>query len=235
MTRCKDSILNALLATLTLLLLSLFGCGEDEETPVETVLPSPETLALTPQEIAQTALQSTVFLQVKKPENQITSASGFVVGEGLIVTSYHIAENMLTGSTARLVNSALMYSIEAIAAVDKPHDLAVLKVTGISAPLLPLGDSDTVRVGDTVYVTGNPKGYLGTFSVGHISAIQKGDSFVADKVIQMTAPISKGSSGGPVLNARGAVIGVVSGGDTAGQNLNFATPVNFLKQLLNTL
>ena len=197
--------------------------------------PLPETSALTVPEIAEIALDSTVYLRVKKPGNRVGSASGFVIGDGLIVTSYHVIEDMLTGSTARLVNSALIHPIELIVVADKAHDLVILKSSGISAPPLPLSDSDTVRIGDPVYVTGNPKGYLGTFSVGYISAIQPGDVFVADKVFQMTAPISHGSSGGPVLNADGKVIGIVSGGDTTGNDLNFASPVNYLKSLLAAL
>ena len=230
--RVNNLIISVLLP---LLLVLLLGCAESEETPVEVVQPLPTTPALTVPEIAEIALDSTVYLQVKKPENQVGSASCFVIGEGLIVTSYHVIEDMLTGSTARLVNSALIYPIEAIVAADKAHDLVILKSSGISAPPLLLGDSDIVRIGDTVYVTGNPKGYLGTFSVGYISAIQPGDVLVADKVFQMTAPISHGSSGGPVLNTDGKVIGIVSGGDTTGNDLNFASPVNYLKSLLATL
>ena len=219
---------------LPLLLVFLIGCAEDTETPTEASQLLTETSALTVPEIAEIALDSTVYLQVKKPENQVGSASGFVIGEGLIVTSYHVIEDMLTGSTARLVNSALIYPIEAIVAADKAHDLVILKSSGISAPPLPLGDSDTVRIGDTVYVTGNPKGYLGTFSVGHISAVRFDNTFILieDQVLQITVSISQGSSGGPVLNTDGKVIGIVSGGNTTGNDLNFASPVNFLKPLL---
>ena len=220
---------------LALLLATMLGCSETTETPTETSQLLPETPALTVPEIAEIALDSTVYLRVKKPENQVGSASGFVIGEGLIVTSYHVIEDMLTGSTARLVNSALIYPIEAIVAADKAHDLVILKSSGISAPPLLLGDSDIVRIGDTVYVTGNPEEYIGTFSVGYISAIQLSDPFVADKVLQMTAPVSHGSSGGPVLNDRGEVIGIVSSIENDGQLLNFATPVNFLKSLLATI
>ena len=232
MMEFKNLTITVLLA---LLLATMLGCSETTETPTETSQLLPETPALTVPEIAEIALDSTVYLQVKKPENQITSASGFVIGEGLIVTSYHIAENMLIGSTARLVNSVLIHPIEFIVAVDKAHDLAIVKSSGISAPPLLLGDSDTVRIGDTAYVAGNPEEYIGTFSVGYISAIQLSDPFVADKVLQMTAPVSHGSSGGPVLNDRGEVIGIVSSIETAGQLLNFATPVNFLKSLLATI
>ena len=226
-----------IISTLLVLLFALsLGCADNPTQP-ELDQPLPETPALTVPEIAEIALDSTVYLQVKKPENQVGSASGFVIGEGLIVTSYHVIEDMLTGSTARLVNSALIHPIELIVTADKAHDLVILKSSGISAPPLPLSDSDTVRIGDPVYVTGNPKGYLGTFSVGYISAVRFDNTFVLieDQALQITVSISKGSSGGPVLNADGKVIGIVSGGDTTGNDLNFASPVNFLKSLLTTI
>ena len=219
---------------LALLLATMLGCSETTETPTETSQLLPETPALTVPEIAEIALDSTVYLQVKKPENQVGSASGFVIGEGLIVTSYHVIEDMLTGSTARLVNSVLIHPIEFIVVADKAHDLVILKSSGISAPALVLGNSDTVRIGDAVYVTGNPKGYLGTFSAGYISAVRFDNTFVLieDQVLQITVSISKGSSGGPALNTDGKVIGIVSGGDTTGNDLNFVSPVNFLKTLI---
>ena len=224
---------NVLPFLLPLLLILSLGCTDKPTAPELTQL-LPETSALTVPEIAEIALDSTVYLQVKKPENQVGSASGFVIGEGLIVTSYHVIEDMLTGSTARLVNSVLIHPIELIVAADKAHDLVILKSSGISAPPLLFGDSDTVRIGDTVYVTGNPKGYLGTFSVGHISAVRFDNTFILieDQVLQITVSISQGSSGGPVLNTDGKVIGIVSGGNTTGNDLNFASPVNFLKPLL---
>ena len=230
----KSLTINVLIL-LIFALLSL-GCADNPSQP-ELGQHIPKTPALTVPEIAEIALDSTVYLRVKKPENQVGSASGFVIGEGLIVTSYHVIEDMLTGSTARLVNSALIHPIELIVAADKAHDLVILKSSGISAPPLLLGDSDAVRIGDTAYVTGNPKGYLGTFSVGNISAVRFDNTFILieDQVLQITVSISHGSSGGPVLNANGKVIGIVSGGNTTGNDLNFASPVNYLKSLLATI
>ena len=125
--------------------------------------------------------------------------------------------------------------------MSKNHDLAIVKVkgvkiTGIDVPALPLGDSDTVQIGDKVYVAGNPKGLEGTFSDGIISAIRPGGvpPLVRGKILQMTAPVSPGSSGGPVLNDGGEVIGISVGWFYTVemlQNLNFAIPVNYLKQL----
>ena len=119
--------------------------------------------------------------------------------------------------------------IEGVTAIDKTNDLVILKVpTGRVKPL-PLGDSNVVRVGEAVYVAGNPKGLEGTFSNGIISSLR--DKSTKER-LQMTAPISPGSSGGPVLNSNGEVIGVSFMTLVGGQNLNFAIPVNLLKELI---
>ena len=97
--------------------------------------------------------------------------------------------------------------------------------------MLPLGDNDTVQIGMPVYVTGNPRGLEGTFSDGLISAIREVNG---RKLFQMTAPVSPGSSGGPVLNSSGEVIGITVSQVKDGQNLNFAVPVNYLKELAAT-
>ena len=76
---------------------------------------------------------------------------------------------------------------------------------------------------------GNPRGLEGTFSQGIISSIRKVGT---DKILQLTAPISPGSSGGPVLNDKGQVIGVSVATFRGGQNLNFAIPSNYLKKLI---
>jgi hypothetical protein len=95
--------------------------------------------------------------------------------------------------------------------------------------VLSLGNSDAVQVGEAIYAIGNPEGLEGTFSQGIISSIRK---VGADKLLQITAPISPGSSGGPVLNIKGEVIGVSVATSAKGQNLNFAIPSNYLMALL---
>jgi hypothetical protein len=84
-------------------------------------------------------------------------------------------------------------------------------------------------VGDNVYAVGNPEGLEGTFSQGLVSGIRQRGS---DSILQITAPISPGSSGGPVLNTKGEVVGVAVSTSTEGQNLNFAVPANYLAVLL---
>ena len=113
--------------------------------------------------------------------------------------------------------------------MDTQQDLVILKVPDVGASVLPLGNSDTAEVGETVYAVGNPKGFLeGTFFPGSISSVRGKDS---NRRIQITAPISPGSSGGPLLNSKGEVIGIVAGAIEEGQNLNFAILSNYLRGL----
>ena len=186
----------------------------------------PKPILTTP-EIAEIALRSTVHLGLIDGKGNSWTGSGFVIHDGQIATNYHVINNMSVGGV-RLVGKEEIYPVESVLDSDKEHDLAVIKVGGIDAPALSLGDSDTVRIGDKVYVAGNPQGLEGSFSDGIISAI-RGDS---DKFFQMTAPISQGSSGGPVFNEKGEVIGVSFATFLNGQNLNFAIPVSYLKPMI---
>ena len=117
-----------------------------------------------------------------------------------------------------------------------------MQVEGFTAPPLPLGDSDTVTIGEAVYVAGNPKKLKGIFSEGAISGIRAEGVYleldkkhVEGKIFQITAPISQGSSGGPVLGNRGEVIGIAIAGFLGAQNLNYVIAETYLKDLLATL
>ena len=189
--------------------------------------------AETPQQIAKRALDVTVLLVMADANGQTLGAgSGFFVRTNQIATNFHVIEGAARGAAKR-VGQKTEYNIEGFTAMDEKHDLAILQVSVSGVQPLPLGDSDAVEIGDTVYVVGNPKGYFeGTFSDGIISGI-RGDS--TDKRLQMTAPISPGSSGGPVLNGGGEVIGVSVMTIEGGQNLNFAIPSNYLTALVTRL
>src|SRR5262249_21669550 len=104
-----------------------------------------------------------------------------------------------------------------------------LQVTGIRGPSLPTSSDSNIQIGEQIYVAGNPEGLEGTFSQGIISAIRE---LPAGRILQITAPISPGSSGGPVLNQQGQVIGVAFATLRDGQNLNFALPSSHVRDLM---
>ena len=196
--------------------------------PLSTVFPQ---TTLPAEDIAEKALAATVSLEMKdKSGKTLGIGSGFFVKPNLIATNYHVIEGAARG-TAKLVGKYTTYNIEGLTATDRDNDLALLKVTAYGIKPLSLGDSDTVRIGETVYVAGNPKGLEGTFSNGIISS--RRDKYTKER-LQMTAPISPGSSGGPVLNREGKVIGVSFAQHRAldAENLNFAIPSKYIKTLL---
>lgn len=153
----------------------------------------------------------------------ISYGSGFFVSPTHIVTNFHVIAGAANG-TVKLVDIPKKYPIEGLVAIDLINDLALLqvKITGIK-PLL-LGDSDKVRIGDKVYVDRQQ----GIFANGIISRFQK-----EPERFQMTFPISPGSSGGPMLNSEGQIIGVTFMTIISGQDLNFAIPSKYIKKMLD--
>jgi S1-C subfamily serine protease len=160
----------------------------------------------------------------------LSMGSGFFVGAELIATNLHVLEGASYARVKGLGHSAFV-STEVVAATDELNDLVILRVPGLEAPALPIAKEEA-SVGDTVYAIGNPEGLEGTFSQGIISAQRKLDE---TSLYQITAPLSPGSSGGPVINESGFVIGVAVATLTEGQNLNFAVPSDALRHLLTRL
>ena len=190
-------------------------------TSAQNVLPA--------EDIAEKSLAATVYLEMKDINGKTLGiGSGFFVKPNLIATNYHVIEGAANG-TAKLVGKYTTYNIEGVTATDKTNDLALVKVMAYRIRPLSLGDSNTVRIGDKVYVAGNPKGLEGTFSDGIISS--RRDKYTKER-LQMTAPISPGNGGGPVLNRKGEVIGVSFMTIEGGQNLNIVIPSKYLKKLI---
>jgi putative serine protease PepD len=167
--------------------------------------------------------------------------SGFVVDKaGHIVTNYHV----IRGADEIRVGFSNRDSLEAeLVGTDQSTDLAVLRVDASATALtpLPLGDSDKVRVGDTVVAIGNPFGLDRTATAGIVSALQRlitaPNRFTIDHVIQTDAPINHGNSGGPLINDRGQVIGVntqieTGGASTGNVGIGFAVPSNTVKDVV---
>lgn len=181
------------------------------------------------EQLAQRAFPSVVLLVMEDAHEQpIALGSGFFVRDSVIATNLHVIHGAVRGY-AKIVGQATRFGITGVAGIDPQHDLALLRVVGAEAQALPLADRTPPAVGDEVYAVGNPEGLEGTFSEGIVSGIRKAD---AGTLLQITAPISPGSSGGPVLNPKGEVIGVAAATFRGGQNLNFAIPISYLATLL---
>lgn len=180
-------------------------------------------------EVATESFPSVVLLVMQDQNHQpIALGSGFFVRPGIIATNVHVIRGAVTGY-AKLIGRDTKLEVAGVVGFDSAHDLALLSVTGGAAPPLPIGDSGAVQVGDEVFAVGNPEGLEGTFSEGIVSGIRK---VGGDRLLQITAPISPGSSGGPVLNANGKVVGVAVATFRGGQNLNFAIPSAYLAPLI---
>ncbi|MDE0484450.1 MAG: serine protease [Candidatus Poribacteria bacterium] len=182
--------------------------------------------------VAQKALDSTVLLVTEDVNDKpLSFGSGFFIRDDLIVTNLHVVHGAKK-CFAKLFGQKKMYEVKGCIAIDPENDLIVLKVENFDVPMTPvnLDNSIPVYIGETVYAVGSPRGYEGTISDGIISGIREDN-----KLIQMTAPISPGSSGGPVINSKGEVIGVSVESNNNAQNLNFAIPSIYVKKLIENV
>ncbi len=167
-----------------------------------------------------------------KEGHPIAQGSGFLVSkDGRVLTNYHVIQH---GSSAVIkLPDGAFFVIEGILAFDKDRDIAVIKTNGENFRSVVLGDSDRVQVGSEVVAIGNPLSLESTVSNGIISGVRTLKKEGA-KYLQITAPISPGSSGGPLFSMAGEVVGITTSYLRGGENLNFAIPINDVKPLLAT-
>jgi len=179
------------------------------------------------------------------PTEEKSLGSGFVLDKaGYILTNFHVVEH----AQSIRVSFSNSDSLDArVVGSDPSTDVAVLKVKEKSRALnpLPLGNSDGVRVGDSVVALGNPFGYSRTVTAGIVSALQRRiqspNAQTIDHVIQTDAAINPGNSGGPLLNAQAEVIAVnaaISTGNSGAQGnvgIGFAIPINTVRDVAEQL
>jgi len=169
------------------------------------------------------------------------TGSGFIVSrEGLIVTNLHVIGE---GRPVEIeLSDGSKHRATGIEAWDRNYDLAVVKIDASKLELKPLviADSDTIQQGELIVGFGAPQGLSFSVVAGVVSAIRKLDpGFIGEgetpdfPMLQLAMPIEQGNSGGPVLNLRGEVLGVVTLRHRVTENLGFAVPGNDLQQLLD--
>jgi serine protease Do len=198
---------------------AIAGCGA-------AARPGPR-VRLSPKEIAERSKPAIV--RVETGDDRIGTGFALDAG-GLIATNLHV----IAGAReikVRLLDGSV-FDVQSVAAVDGDRDLALITIApSKKLTVLALGDSDKVAAGDPVVAIGNPLGVLDySVSDGLISSVRVLTDDLT--VLQTSAPISQGSSGGPLFNTYGEVIGVATAIFAGGQNLNFAVPANYLKPMV---
>ena len=191
-------------------------------------------------QLAAKARPSVFLLEVcDESRKTVATGSGFLISDGgLLITNRHVIER--ASSVQAKAENGGRYEVEGIVAYAADFDAVVLRIGGNALPFLSLTNSGATQVGDSVAVIGSPLGLEGSLSAGIVAAIRperSGDGRASEMLpgfIQITAPISPGSSGSPVLNMLGEVIGVATfTAKEGGQNLNFAIPAAKVTTLLS--
>jgi S1-C subfamily serine protease len=206
---------------------------QSSATPVSSVTtstspasPTPTIAVLSSEEIYKVESPGMLLIETYDDEGRKRGlGSGFsVASDGTTITNYHV----IRGASRATVKFAdgTVGSVSGVESYDPGRDLAVIQVTPAPSAVLEVGDSDKLQVGDKIVAVGSPLGLQNTMSEGIVSALRNGG------IIQISAPISPGSSGGAVFDEHGKVIGVSAAQMVAGQNLNFAIPINWAKPYL---
>jgi Trypsin-like serine proteases, typically periplasmic, contain C-terminal PDZ domain len=190
------------------------------------------------------------FFQFKIPQyrqkgtekQEIGGGTGFIVSsDGLILTNKHVVSDKNASYTVYL-NTGEKYEAKVLA-VDPIDDIALIKIEAHNLPTLTLGDSDGIKVGQTVIAIGNALGeFRNTVSVGVVSGLSRsitasdasGNTETIDNVIQTDAAINLGNSGGPLINLKGEVIGINTAIASGAENIGFAIPINRAKKAIES-
>ncbi len=187
--------------------------------------------------------QIPILKEIGRKDKEVGGGSGFIAdSNGYIVTNSHVVEDQSAQYTV-LFNDGRKLSATVVAK-DSTSDVAVIKVNETNLPTLALGDSSTVKLGQTAIVIGNALGqFRNTVSVGIISGLARsitagGSSAGAEQLsglIQTDASINPGNSGGPLLNLDGQVIGMSTAIAQGAQSIGFAIPINDVKKIYDQI
>ena len=171
---------------------------------------------------------------------EVGGGSGFIVSaDGLVVTNKHVVFDKDASYTV-FTNDGKKYDAKVLA-LDPANDLAIVKISGSDFPVVVLGDSDALELGQTAIAIGNALAeFRNTVSVGVISGLSRtvtasGADFGEETirgVVQTDAAVNPGNSGGPLLNLRGEVVGINTAIVSGAENIGFAIPINQAKRAI---
>lgn len=179
--------------------------------------------------ISSLASPSVFYIEIyDKNQRALGSGSGFfIAADGTAVTNFHVIEKAYYAKV-KTVDGAV-YDVTSVIGCDESKDLAIIKVDGNDFPYLELADSDEIKNGQKIFCVGSPLGLENSISEGVVSNALR--TINGQAYIQITAPISSGSSGGAVLDASCKVVGVSSAGIEDGQNINLAIPSKLIGEV----
>jgi S1-C subfamily serine protease len=223
--------IRALVLTVCLLAVPVLGWAQSDGQHQASIASESKRLSL-PDLVKQVSPGVVHLAALNRQGKPLRLGSGFVVAaDGVILTAYHLVEN--AAALMIKTNDGEIYDRVEVLDYDIRRDLVALKLRPF-APLSPLrlAAEDQLTLGDDVAALGNPQGLENTVSSGILSGNRQAEGY---RLIQTTAPISPGSSGGPLLNMAGEVIGLVTANlpGERNQNLNFAVPVAYIRPLLS--
>ena len=193
--------------------------------------------ALSGDHVVDRVSPSAVSIMVGKGDGQVAGvASGVIIrSDGVILTANHVVKGMREVQV-RLKSGEIYDQVELIAS-DERRDVAALRIAATGLPVLPIGNSASAAPGATVFVVSNAVGLPGTASSGILSATRMADDVPGAgsgyRILQFTAPLSPGSSGGVLVDAEAKILGIVLGSLSVGQNVNFAVPIDSIAGLGN--
>lgn len=223
--------------TMLMLLAMLVGCGSSansgetavqDNADVDAFKPKVERVEMTTVELAEYVQKRTVTITVNLKDGGTSVGSGFFVDDkGTIVTSYHVID--AADSISAEISDGGKYDVKTIVDFSEIYDVAVLQIDYSGNDYLTCVE-ENCRTGETVYAVGSSLGTLtGTFSDGIVSSNSRVVGVI--DCVQTTAAISKGNSGGPLVNIYGEVIGINAFSYVSGENLNLAVTIDTLDRL----
>jgi tetratricopeptide (TPR) repeat protein len=204
----------------------LFAFAATAQVKAQQPQAAPHRTPLSPEALFRRLSRSVFLVEVLGSDGKPTAtASAVAIAPDRLVTNAHVVK---AGDNFHIHHGEKVLSAVSVLAIDEKRDLALLRVVGLGAQPVAIRRSGTIAIGQRVYAIGNPEGLELTFSEGIISGVRKTDD---QTLLQTTAPISHGSSGGGLFDADGKLVGITTASLAEGQNLNFAIPAEAVLEL----
>ena len=193
--------------------------------------------ALSGDQVVERVSPSAVSILVGKGDGQVAAVTSGVIirSDGIILTANHVVKGMREVQVR--LKSGEVYDQVALITSDERRDVAALRIPAAGLPVLSIGNSTNAPSGVPVFVLSNAVGLPWTASSGILSATRMADDVPGAgsgyRILQFTAPLAPGSSGGVLVDAEARILGIVVGSFSVGQNVNFAVPIDSIAGLAN--